>query len=213
MGQHSAHQPAVGRTQRSSMWNLKVELTSGPQRFVGSLGHEKKAHGVYNDSWNIQHQYGSSVGNYEPLTTWDMPPRSPKYFFYTFRVWFVTSSFPGPLAYFLSRSLTKLLSPWPAMNYMWWTEYFFGFNTPYGWLYSKKLIISYHIWYHIYILYIYIYPMLYMYMLYTHTNHSLYTSSLAPAKPPSGARFARGRRAGCGCPAWAINGSSFQVED
>ena len=156
MGQHSAHQPAVGRTQRSSMWNLKVELTSGPQRFVGSLGHEKKAHGVYNDSWNIQHQYGSSVGNYEPLTTWDMPPRSPKYFFYTFRVWFVTSSFPGPLAYFLSRSLTKLLSPWPAMNYMWWTEYFFGFNTPYGWLYSKKLIISYHIWYHIYIYYIYI---------------------------------------------------------
>ena len=157
MGQHSAHQPAVGRTQRSSMWNLKVELTSGPQQFVGSLGHEKIWPIVYNDLWNIQHEYGSSVGKYEPLTTWDMPPRSPEYFFYTFRVWFVTSSFPrrpisfaGPL---------ELLSPWPAMNYMWWTEYFFGFNTPYGW-YSKKLITWYHIYIYmiiyIYIIYIYI---------------------------------------------------------
>ena len=156
MGQHSAHQPAVGRTQRSSMWNLKVELTSGPQQFVGSLGHEKIWPIVYNDLWNIQHEYGSSVGKYEPLTTWDMPPRSPKYFFLHIQSLICHEQFSTP-AYFLRRSLGTAFSvTCDELHVMNWILFWVQYSI---WMIQQEtnhMISHIYIWLYIYILYIYI---------------------------------------------------------
>ena len=156
MGQHSAHQPAVGRTQRSSMWNLKVELTSGPQQFVGSLGHEKIWPIVYNDLWNIQHEYGSSVGKYEPLTTWDMPPRSPKYFFLHIQSLICHEQFSTP-AYFLRRSLGTAFSvTCDELHVMNWILFWVQYSI---WMIQQEtnhMISHIYIYDYIYILYIYI---------------------------------------------------------